>query len=246
MALFDRTLAEIHAFVADAEAGSRARRLSPLPAVELDRWTAGPGPQVVLAEEVGLELGSASGASLSLILWQTTPGLDDGRITLVGPDLSEARGRQLSFAQLVLVQLAAEPGDDAYEHYRQLRDAVFQLRLRGLMYRVLPSRQSIWCRASRDALAAGLDARVLGSALLARVKALHFVKAAQAVLVTSREGVEELARAASLALDTVEALARMQDQEAMDCESCEHQKTCDVVDELRELHARLVAGRKGP
>jgi CO dehydrogenase/acetyl-CoA synthase beta subunit len=242
MALFDRSLAEIRAFLASA----RARRHSPLPSSEVESWTAGPGPQVVLAEEVGLELGSASGASLSLILWQTTPGLDDGRITLVGPDLSEASGRQLAFAQLVLVQLASDPGDDAYERYRQLRDAVFQLRLRGLMYRVLPSRQSIWCRVSRETLAGGLDARVLGSALLSRVQALHFVEAAQVVLVTSPEGVAELARAGSLALDTVEALVRMQDQAAMDCESCEHQQTCDVVDELRELHARLVAGRKGP
>ena len=248
--LFDAPLADIRAFIGRAEARGELSRMTP---TVTSSWRAD-GPQVVLRQSTGLELGSTSAASLGLLLWHVDEPSEDA-VLLVGPDLAEAggpapvpaplaarsgAGPRRPFAQVISVRVQA--GDDeAYQRYRDLREARQRVALRGVMWRTLPRQQSIWCRIDRASLAGGLDAQTLGSAFVHGMRALPFVQAVQVLMVTAgREAVEQLRPAAAQVLDIVDALTRMHEETMeLDCEHCEYEAICDAADELRRIHHRL-------
>lgn len=238
MGLFDLPLEKIRAF---KERRLADESLRSFPRVPADTWRA--EPEVILRDQTHLELGNPRETSLSLLLWAdrqpAVTTIDQDRVFLVGPDLSEAARSSLPFAQVISVTGTFE---DAYESYRRLREAAYRVRLKGTMVRVMPSRQTIWWRFSAEALDAGLDAQILGSALIDELARLDFVERVEVLLVTSREAITELAEAGALVLDIVDALLRMHEQTLeMDCDECEFAKVCDSVSELRQLHQRLQA-----
>jgi CO dehydrogenase/acetyl-CoA synthase beta subunit len=236
--LFDQPLGEIRAFIAAKYQAGTAKELPFTPVLPRADVT-----QVILSEDTGLELGNPGMASRSLLLWDTGDGLADGRITLVGSDFHASASASLPFAQVVMVG-----GDfsDEYDCYRDLRDATYNLRLRGFMTRVFPGRQSIWCRVSKEALAGGFSAQILGSALIQSLKQLDFVHAAEVLMVTSsKKDVDELAGPADKVLDIVEALIKMYEEMNFDCEECEYVDVCDEVVELRQIRERLKGEREG-
>lgn len=238
MGLFDQPLAEIRARIEGAYRDGTARELPFTPVLPL----AGDA-QVILSEDTGLELGNPGTASRSLLLWDAGETLHDGRITLVGPDFTQAPSSSLPFAQVILVS-----GDfsDEYDCYRDLRDAIYSVRLRGFMTRVFPGRQSIWCRISREALAGGFSAQLLGSALMQSLKGLDFVRGVEVLFVTAgKDEVDGLAGAADKVMDIVEALIKMYEEMNFDCEECEYVDVCDEVVELRRIRERLQAEREG-
>jgi CO dehydrogenase/acetyl-CoA synthase beta subunit len=238
MGLFDQPLDEVKAYIERKYEGGRARELSftsVLPRAD--------SKQVILSEETGLELGNPGVASRSFLLWDAGEGVADGRITLVGPDFGEAGSTSLPFAQVVLV---GGEFTDEYDCYRDLRDATYNLKLRGFMTRVFPGRQSIWCRISKQALSTGFNAGMLGSSLIQALKRLEFVDRVEVLLVTSsKEEVEELAPTADTVMDIVEALIKMYEEMNFDCEECEYVEVCDNVVELRQIRDRLQAEREG-
>ena len=235
MGLFDRPLNEIRAFIDGKHAGGKARELPFTPVLPH-----ADSPQVILSEDTGLELGNPGAASRSLLLWDSGDGVADGRITLVGPDFPDTTSVSLPFAQVVMV---GGKFSDEYDCYRDLRDSTYNLRLRGFMTRVFPGRQSIWCRVSKEALASGFSAQILGSSLIQAMKELSFVKSAEVLLVTSsKEDVEELSGPADMVLDIVEALIKMYEEMNFDCDSCDYVEVCDSVVELRQIRERLQAG----
>jgi acetyl-CoA decarbonylase/synthase complex subunit beta len=232
MGLFDQPVSEILRYIERKYASGRAREM-PFTSV----FPLSGSRQVILSEDTGMELGNPKTSSRSLLLWDTEGRIEDGRITLVGPDFPEAGSSSLPFAQVVLV---GGNFKDEYDCYRDLRDAIYNIRLRGFMTRVLPGRQSIWCRISKEAMASRFSAQILGSALIQAIKGLDFVDRAEVLLVTSsREEVEELAAPADMVLDIVEALAKMYEEMNFDCESCEYVEVCDSVSELRRIRDRL-------
>ncbi len=232
MGLFDRPLEGIRAFIADKLAAGEARVLPFAQVIPRAEST-----QIILSEDTGMELGNPGTASRSLLLWDPDGGVIDGRIILVGPDFGEASSASLPYAQVVM---AGGEFSDEYDCYRELRDATYNLRLRGFMTRVFPGRQSIWCRIGKEALAAGFSAQILGSALVQAVKKLPFVNAAEVLMVTSsREDIERLAGPADMVMDIVEALIKMYEEMNFDCEECEYLEVCDSVVELRQIRDRL-------
>jgi CO dehydrogenase/acetyl-CoA synthase beta subunit len=230
--LFDQPLGEISAYIEGKYANEQARELPFTPVLPLINTT-----QVILSEDTGMELGNPGTASRSLLLWDSEGHVNDGRITLVGPDFQEADSSSLPFAQVIVV---GGRFSDEYDCYRDLRDATYNLRLRGFMTRVLPGRQNIWCRISKEAMSTGFNAQILGSSLIQAMKELEFVDSAEVLLVTSnRDDVEELAAPAEMVLDIVEALIKMYEEMNFDCESCEYEEVCDSVVELRKIRDRL-------
>jgi CO dehydrogenase/acetyl-CoA synthase beta subunit len=234
MGLFDQPLREIQAYIENKYANGRARELPFTPVLPLSDSN-----QVILSEDTGLELGRPGTASRSLLLWDSNGQVADKRITLVGPDFPEATSSSLPFAQVIMV---GGKFSDEYDCYRDLRDVTYNLRLRGFMTRVFPGRQSIWCRVSKGALASRFNAQILGSALIQAMKELSFVDSVEVLLVTSsKEEIEELATAADMVMDIVEALIKMYEEMNFDCESCEYVEVCDSVVELRRIRDKLQA-----
>ncbi len=238
MGLFEEPLKDIRNYLERKRSSGEAREFSFIPV--LPRTSS---PQVILSEDTGLELGSPDTASRSLLLWDDSGTVVDGRITLVGPDFPEMAGGKAPLAQVIMV---GGHFSDEYDCYRDLREATYDLGLRGFMTRVFPGRQSVWCRVSREAMQRGFNAQILGSALIQAVKKLDYVEAAEVLLVTSsREEIEELSPAADLVQEIVEALIKMYEEMNFDCDTCEYVEVCDSVVELRRIRDRLQAERGG-
>jgi CO dehydrogenase/acetyl-CoA synthase beta subunit len=237
MGLFDQPLSDIRTYM-DSRRGDGNAKEFPFTTV-LPRADS---TQVILSEDTGLELGNPGSASLSLLLWDAADGVVDGRITLVGPDFTEAASSSLPFAQVVMV---GGEFSDEYDCYRDLRDATYNLKLRGFMTRVFPGRQSIWCRVSKEAIAGGFKAQILGSALIQALKRLDFVNSVEVLLVTSsKQEVEGLSSPAEKVMDIVEALIKMYEEMNFDCDECEYVDVCDEVVELRQIRERLKSERE--
>jgi len=201
------------------------------------------GPSIVLADEVGLELGHPEVGSLSLLLWSEAPAERDDRVVLVGPQPADAPGVRAPLAQVVVVYGRFQ---DAYDCHRSLRDALYSVALPGVTARHFPGRQRIWYRIAETALADGLDARRLGSAVARDVRELPFVEGAGVLLVTA--GADEAAHlqpAARQTQDITAALTKMAEEEQFDCVSCDYQDVCDQIDDLRRIRGQLARERRG-
>jgi CO dehydrogenase/acetyl-CoA synthase beta subunit len=241
MGLFDEQVAQVRRLLHGWNAAGLAREFR---TEDRELWP--DGSNLVLQEDSALELGNPSVASLTLILWTEGEGVDNGRITLVGPDVGETTAASVPFAQVVIVSGEFE---NEYESYRDVRDAVYDARLEGFSVRTLPSKQSIWCRVSRGAFDSGFSLADVGAVLLDSLSEVEEVTAAEVLFVTeSTEEVKKLGAAASGAQRIVDALMKMYQEENFDCETCEYQDVCDTVMDLkviREKLAELKASRNG-
>jgi len=231
MGLFDEHIAMIRNIMDSFQGREHVRTFDSEKVVP---WPRGDG--VILSDEVGLELGKKDRTSLWMILW-SNGGISNGRITLVGSDLSEACG-EIPFAEVVLVD-----GDfrDHYEAYRELRDKIFSVRLNGYSTRVLPSRKAIWCRVSKGAQEKGISFAHIGAALIEEIRKLPDVRGAEVLFVSSSvDDVRSLEEVASGAQSVVDALLKMYEEETFDCESCDYREVCEAVGELKKIREELM------
>jgi CO dehydrogenase/acetyl-CoA synthase beta subunit len=195
------------------------------------------GSSLVLQEDSALELGNPSLASLAVLLWTGGDEVEGGRVSIVGPDLAQTTGRSLPCAQVLLVsgEFASE-----YDSFRDLRDAVYDTRLQGLSVRRMPSKQTVWCKVSREAMDDGFSLLDLGAAYIDALESVDGVWAAEALFVTSSPAdVSLLAPAASGAQRLVEAMMKMYQEQNFDCETCEYQDVCDTVMDLKNIRRKL-------
>jgi len=236
MGLFDEQIKEVRAFIDEVRASGALR--------ELEAAGAGDWPQrssLVLEEDTALELGNPKIASLSVLLWTEESDLADGRVLLTGPDVAESTAPSLPFAQVLLAQ-GRFPNE--YDSYRDLRDAVYDTHMEGLSVRTMPSKQTLWCRVSRDALSSGLSLVHLGAEYIDALKQVPGVTAAEALFVTSSAAdVAKLSRAASGAQRLVDAMMKMYQEQNFDCETCEYQDVCDTVMDLKKIRKKLADGK---
>jgi CO dehydrogenase/acetyl-CoA synthase beta subunit len=190
-----------------------------------------------------LELGNPGIGSLSFLVWsedkaeKTKKAPKEDRIILIGPDLKKLKAKKIPFGQVIRVRGAFR---DEYECYRELRDAVFDTKLKGFMVRVLPSRQTIWCRVDRESLDKGFSLAHLGAALVRSLKSISFVSSVDVIFVTSgKADLEKLKRPGEDSDQIVGALMKMVEEKSYDCDSCDYQELCDKIEELKMIRKNL-------
>lgn len=211
----------------------------------------GPGanPGVILRSDTFVELGNPAEGSCAAVLWTTDPGLVvDGRIRLLGPDIPEAQGASLPFAQMVIVA-GPSLGPDEHEilmGIQNLSDTV-----EGFMAK--STSEYVWARVSGASAAKGLDLDTLGRVLLQRVKAsVPGATSAEVVFVTSsRDDVRSLSDLAATARQIGSDILRQTwkdrgfDLECdFDCSSCTDQEVCDDIREVIVATARVAVAKK--
>lgn len=199
--------------------------------------------QIVLAHEMALELGSPDVESIACSLWTSDSHLvDDGRITIIGPDFEEASATgavKLPFGKLVFVVCHGSNEDNAYERFSELNRVKYRLDLSGYMLRVATQEAKEWARVSKRALARGLSLRVIGNETIRALHELPFVEAAEIVYVTeSTSAVTQFKSLAHKVTDMQKAMNTMLENLEYDCESCGFSEICDEVEELRMLHRK--------
>ena len=188
-------------------------------------------------EDTWLELGNPKHRSTAPVL--VTESLDlvhDGAVTLIGPDIPEARG-SLPFAQILLI--ASKQLQD--EDYRKINSFQYELELEGYMIKAMPSSLTIWSRVSKESAGQGFSFEVLGKAIIEGYKSPFEIPSIEIVFVTSsEEDVEELEDLRHKVTRIISAMNKMIEETSFDCSSCEYLDVCGDVRQLGALSDRLM------
>lgn len=194
-------------------------------------------PGIILKEDTFVELGNPKTASAALVLWTENPELvRDGKVTIVGPDIPEAKGN-LPFAQIIIAQTRdLEP-----KNYRLLSRNQYNLNLEGYMLRAVPQHQRVWSRVSREAVEKGFTLETLGRALMLSLKEnLPRAEAVEVIFVTSStEDVKELG---TITKEAWRIATPVKSTPSYDCTNCENKEVCDEI--WKMLHLRLGTSQK--
>jgi len=235
MGLFAGPAAQMTRIFTEPGVRDRLRVVPPLPG-----WPR--ANDVVLGEDVAIELGNPQDGSLFFLHWDNADDLSADRLRLLGPEIREIQSRRLAFALALRV---AGSFADEYVTHCALKNAVYDTRLQGLSIRMLPSRQSIWCRLDQQARNHGFSLAHLGAALC---DSLHAVAGVRAVEVTMIIGdkplVQRLSRPAADIARIGGALLKMNEEMDLDCEHCAYWDVCEAVAELKRICARLQKERR--
>ena len=209
-------------------------------------WPQGGPRNIVLKEDLGLELGSPEKESVSCLLWTERLDLvNDGRITLVGPDFPESRGMSLPFGKVVLAGVEGFHEDNAYDRHKDLDYLRYNLDLKGFMLRAVSQFMREWCRISTAALLDGFNARILGSSLMTLFSSQPYVKSVEVLYLTSsKEDVIKLKEITSGAEKIIGAMNKMAEEMDFECDTCDYQNVCDEASELKAMREKLIQKKK--
>jgi CO dehydrogenase/acetyl-CoA synthase beta subunit len=196
---------------------------------------------IVLAEDTWLELGNPGTFSTAPAL--VTDRLDlvnDGAVTLIGPDIPEVRG-SLPFAQILLIASGGLEDED----YRKINTFQYELELKGYMIKAVPSSLTIWSRVSKESARDGLSFEILGKAIIDSYKSEFNDTAIEIIFITSsKEDVGELRDLHKKVIRIISAMNKMMQEMSFDCSSCEYLDVCGDVRQLGSLREKLMKKRK--
>jgi len=232
-----------------ARTGARRREQDlPLLPEELTRGLAvevGPGanPGIILRSDTFVELGNPAQGSAPLLLWtRDCERLSDGRLTIVGPNIDEAAGASLPFAQILLV---AGPSLGPQLHPALVQAQYVSDQIEG--YMVKSAADSLWARVSKKASAKGFSFETLGRALMAIMRShVPQVEAMEVVFVTcGRDGVRRLGEIGAEARRVGSDIVKQQWKDRgfdvdcdLGCGSCSDKGVCDDVREIAGLRKK--------
>jgi CO dehydrogenase/acetyl-CoA synthase beta subunit len=192
---------------------------------------------IILRSDTYLELGNPLAGSCAFVLWTDKPShVNDGKVTLLGPDIQESADGSLPFAQILIVggQELSDRDHESLVQHQYVSD-----RIEGYMIKSAPDR--VWSRVSKEAAKKGFDFETLGKALLGIVKSEEpRVQAMEIVFVTtSKEDVDGLANIAAqirkISKDIVKENWKIRGYDiecASDCSSCGEKVVCDDIREV--------------
>jgi len=107
--------------------------------------------------------GPKSSVSVELLRVVPTSKVQDGKVTVVGPEISKMKeGSVVPFG--VLVEVAGKKLDEDLEGVFERKLHYFENYIQGFMH--LNSRDIIWCRMNKDAQKAGLTLKDVGNAII--------------------------------------------------------------------------------
>lgn len=205
-------------------------------------WPQSRERNLVMGQDTAVELGNPENASTAFLIWVNEPDrLTNGRITVVGPDLPQLAGRQVSFGKIVLVAGDDFDADNSYDRYREMELLRYDIRLKGYMMRGVSQYLREWSRVSREAIGNGFSFAVLGGAIIDRFLELAYVKSVEVIFITAgKPEVLALQPVAESVMKRIWAMNKMAEQLSLDCDTCPYTEVCGGVAELRAMRNRLV------
>ncbi len=194
---------------------------------------------IILRGDTFLELGNPDAGSCAFLMWTDKPPLiQDGKITLIGPDIPESPGGSLPFGQVLMVGGA---GLGEGEHALLEGNQFIADQIEGYMIKSVS--QLMWSRVSRNAAGKGFNFETLGRALMAIFKSsVPKIEAMEVIFVTSSkedlqllDKISEQIREISYNITKETWKAKGYDIECTqlwDCESCPDSSVCDEIKEM--------------
>ncbi|MEI7437245.1 MAG: carbon monoxide dehydrogenase [bacterium] len=247
MTIFDPYIQKIAEYVGALRSQGRRIRTcqSPLHSERLPiRVGPGANPGIILRGDTSVELGNPEVGSCSFLLLTDSPStLNDGQITLAGPDIPESVGGSLPFGQVLMLG-GSQLTEKDFETLQQIQFVGDQIE--GYMMRGLS--QSTWSRISTAGVARGLNFDLLGQALMAIYRAASpKLESMEIVFVTSGKGdlvplngwsgqIQKIAR------EIVRQNWKIKGYDIdclSDCSNCKDKSVCDEIKEVlleKKLH----------
>ncbi len=214
----------------------------------------GSGENILLKDDTFTELGSPQTASTAFIVLINFPHLmEDGKITLLGPDIPEAGGKALDYGQVLLIG-GANLTDN---HYKTIERAQFVGdQIEGFMIRTVP--QKLWCRISKGVVKKNFSFETLGRALMHIFKTkFPLIEKMEAIFVTSnRQDVELLDQIGKKVRSKYSKLFQKEMRERIerirtdcdnpwDCDTCPDRITCDEIEDMVRMSKKKVNSQRG-
>ncbi len=146
--------------------------------------------------------------------------IEDGKFTLIGPDLSEMEegGR---YPLAMIYRIAGELVEPDLEAIVERRNHDFQNYIQGLMH--LNQRYDVWIRINKDAIAKGLNSleHVAKASMMLFKNELTFIEKIEAIYITDLEKVEEeLAKAMEIYAARDERTRNLHDEDVEEFYGC--------------------------
>jgi CO dehydrogenase/acetyl-CoA synthase beta subunit len=240
MDIFDNTILQINEWMRRKIERGEAREFYPSPAADSAPMLRSE-PSIILKEDTQLELGHpAAGSCYGVLATHDSTLVHGGRVTLVGPDICDARADRLPFAQIALSRCTGDIQETASLIDRTLHTSA---PTDGYMLRSAPDR--IWARVSKQAARSGFSLLDVGARLLhALSRADTGITASEILFVTtSREDVSSLADIVEPARQKLRKLTqyvRADDgsyecASALDCTECPEKPVCDNIREVIKI-----------
>ena len=207
---------------------------------EKSSWPRADARDMIFQDQTKLELGHPSKESVSFLICAEEEDLvRDGRITCIGPDISDTKEKHLPFGKILITHGHGFNETNRRERYRTLAMAKYDLSLKGYMARNVPQNFAEWCRISKDAVSNGFSFTILGNASITKIKELDFITSAEIVYVTSsKEDVKIVKEFANRHEKFLRSLVKRNDGVVMNCKSCGYHEVCDEASELKKLRKK--------
>ncbi len=194
-------------------------------------------PSIVPAEDVAVELGPPDMNSLNLVMWTGEKDLvDSGRVSIVGPDITETPDRKMPFGQIVMLYC---PDDENLNVFDVETTQFLANRLPGYMVRMVPGR--LWARISRELHEKGFNLGMLGSILIHDyIHGFSEIDGAEALFITSAsdcfEKLKPVAAEAKIISGKNTKLKAVGDAEFecedLTCDTCDEKPVCDSIRDI--------------
>lgn len=209
--------------------------------VELDSYK-----EVILQEETGLELGGMNRKSFLLIYPMKEKNLlQDGNITLIGPEIKFIQQKSIDFGILLLIRIK----DESNQKLKQLNSFTFiSNSIEGFSIRSIPRR--FWSRISTEVLNKGFSFQILANAILYlyRKRFADLIEAMEIILINSHPDMIEkfLITCSELTSKLKEKwLKKLDDwKKRIDCDYDWGCEICPYQVECYEIKQVLVARKK--
>ena len=152
--------------------------------VELDTYK-----EVILQEETGLELGGMNKESFLMIYPMKEKNLlQDGNITLIGPEINYIQHKSIDFGLLLLISIKDQPSQEL----KQLNSFTFiSNSIEGFSIRSVP--RKFWSRISTQVLNKGFSFQILANAIfyLYRTRFADIIETMEMILINSYPNIIE-------------------------------------------------------
>jgi CO dehydrogenase/acetyl-CoA synthase beta subunit len=234
MGLFDRQHDEITAYLARKRDEGRVTEFSHDGKTD---WPLSKNRNLVLGQDTAIELGNPKDASTACLLWVNDPGkVNNGRVTVVGPDIPQLGEQHISFGKVVIVGGKDFNEENSYDRYRAMEHLRYDIHLEGYMMRGVSQYQREWSRISKMAVNNGFSFQVLGGALIDKFFELKYVRAVETIFITSgKDDVLAMKNISDNIAKIINAMNKMAEEMSFDCDSCEYTEVCSDVAELRSM-----------
>ena len=143
----------------------------------------------VRKEQMFVELGGPKKPGFELVICEEEPeNVSDGRVTLIGPDLSEMQEGE-SYAYAMIYKVYGKEVEKDLEAVLERRNHEFQSYIQGYMH--LNQRADIWVRISKDAIRKGLKSlkQIAKATVMLYKSELPFIEKMEAIYITDEDEV---------------------------------------------------------